>query len=177
MAGHRELIDFAKQVRGSLPKDLPKSMADVEITPGLRKFLDDYPYGYEKIDYRLRLFDNLDKCLGEQEPQSGKIVIEFLFELDRDRFVAVGSDGNGTDYPGEPFRVRRYEISEEEKELVMSCLQEGHVGSTMDIKRMIEDGDIAPDNRGFVHPITIKFPLEEDDIYWILSHDGQDKPK
>lgn len=86
MAGHRELIDFAKQVRGSLPKDLPKSMADVEITPGLRKFLDDYPYGYEKIDYRLRLFDNLDKCLGEQEVAAD-------FDGDNDLDVAVAASG------------------------------------------------------------------------------------
>jgi hypothetical protein len=155
----------------------PKSMKDVNITPGLQKYLDEsWDGSYEKIDYRLKLFDKISECLGPRAPFSGKISMFFLFKMNRQSKIAIGTEGdedNG-EHQQIAFQITQSDLSNEDEQLFVLCARESHLQLTMDITKKLEID--APKNildDYFFHPITVTFPIHQDIIYWLLSHDGQ----
>jgi hypothetical protein len=130
------LKKLTRAMNVSSEKNLPKSIDEVEITPGLKKFLDSWPGGYEKIDYRLKLFDKLSICLENKEPSSGKLTINLMFDIDKEEKIAIASDGNGSTNPEIAFRVKASTLSEEDQEMVMACIYDAHMSLTMDVRLM-----------------------------------------
>jgi hypothetical protein len=174
----REGIEDIPKVYG-IPKDYPRSMADVKVTPGLASMLEKRTSGYEKFDYKLKLLDRLDSCLGDKSPASGEVIVDLVFEYDRERRVALGIDANRFDDADDlsqvAFRVKHSTLNPEEVDLVVSCLHDAHIGYAMDAEKMLAK---APEEeRGFYHPINIKFPLMDDDSYWLIFNDGKPRPK
>lgn len=182
MISQNDFVEEIKKIREHLRqeelKELPKSMAEVTITPELQDYFDKLPGIYEKFEYRLGLFDRLATCLGEDAPTSGHIKVGLYFELDRDKNIAIGSSGTGEDPPlrvylPKFFDVDRDPLTKEDEEIVVNCLYEVHMGYTFDATSSLLHGSLSNvDSKTvrFEHPIAITFPLPEDDLYKFLAN-------
>lgn len=170
-----QIYSLVKSVRNNIPEEnnnLPKSMKDINITPELQKYFDDRPYVYEKFDYRLRLFDTLNMCLGDNSPEKGKITVFMLFNVDFEEKVSIGIDGNMDTHPDAAdaaFKIAFTDLKRDEIDLVLSCLKESHIGLTMDMTRKLT---IEPEKQTpvWVHPVSISFPLKNDKLYSTLEN-------
>lgn len=148
----------------------PKSMSDIKMTPELKSALDkEWPDGdgYEEMDYRLRLFDRVAKCLGNSTPASGEISIYLPFDIDLNNKVAVGNDGSSD--PDTDYHVRESTIDENLNDKVVSCIKDSQLGLTMDISKDIDFEIRFQQTKTFYSPHRIHFPLSDSFEYTFLA--------
>lgn len=144
----------------------PRSMKDVSISSKLQIAIDEYPNYYEKLDYELRFYDKLSSCLGNEVPILGSISMKLYYIIDDTRKKA-----NGSDVSENSFQVIQSTLNQADEDRVIFCARESHVGQEMDITNGVYPETV----KDFYRPTKIEFPIDKNDIYWFLSHDGEYK--
>lgn len=137
---------------------IPSGMDEVEMTTEVQEILERFPNGYNKMDYRIKLTDRIRTCLGIEAPKSGQIIGFIMFDLDQETQIATGSQER-------PFRLRETHFDDpEEESLVIECIVQSHVGFSYDATGTLT-GPIANTATNFIHPLSITFPIENDELY------------
>jgi hypothetical protein len=173
-----EKITTTSEKNVAVENKLPKSILDVNITPKLKEFFNKYWDGStEKINFKLKLFDKLEECLGPKAPTSGDILMNLLVKSDIEYKIAMGieaRDDSPTDQQS-AFQIRRSSLSSQDEEIFELCIREAHIGLVMSIADELKkrNGTIPE----YYHiPMSIHFPLKDDIIYWLLAHEGEPPP-
>lgn len=139
---------------------IPSGLDEVEMTGEVKEILEQIPNGYNKMDYRFKLTHRISACLGSRAPKSGQIEGFIRFDLDQETQVATGSQER-------PFKWKEKETcfeDPEEEKLVIECIVQSHVGFSYDAAESLT-GPEAHTTTSFVHPFSLKFPIENDELY------------
>jgi hypothetical protein len=161
-------------------RKFPRGIKEVEMTEKLTEAIEkerqsDQPDIYERLDYRLRFFASLSDCLGDYKPKKGEMRISLLFSPDLDRMIAVGvgPDKSLNEVGTEAFNIRESSFESEDERHILACIIESHEGKELDIKNTSLSLDTLNQVGAFYFPTSIRFPLEENDVYWFIDHEGE----
>lgn len=161
-------------------RKFPKSIKEVHMTEKLTEVIEkerqsDQPDIYERLDYRLRFFASFSDCLGDYKPKQGEMSISLLFLPDLERMIAVGigPDKSPNERGTEAFNIRDSSFESEDEKHILVCVIEAHEGKELDMKNTSLSLDSLKQVGAFYLPTYIRFPLEENDVYWFIDHDGE----